>query len=57
MATKLLSSWGAALPPTMLLNSVMQLSASQLAPVLPYALMVLVLVWRPQGLLGPKGVS
>jgi branched-chain amino acid transport system permease protein len=57
MATKLLSSWGAALPPTMLLNSVMQLSASQLAPVLPYALMVLVLVWRPQGLLGEKNVE
>jgi branched-chain amino acid transport system permease protein len=29
---------------------------SQLAPVLPFALMVLVLIWRPQGLLGARHV-
>jgi branched-chain amino acid transport system permease protein len=28
---------------------------SQLAPLLPYALMVAVLAWRPQGLLGRRG--
>jgi branched-chain amino acid transport system permease protein len=27
---------------------------SQLAPVLPFALMVAVLVWRPRGLLGRR---
>lgn len=33
-------------------HSLMNLSISQFAPMLPYFLMVLVLVWRPQGLFG-----
>lgn len=57
MATAVASAWGGVLHPSMLQHSLMQLSASQLAPVLPYALMVLVLVWRPQGLLGQKGAA
>jgi branched-chain amino acid transport system permease protein len=35
-------------------HPIAQLRLAQLAPSLPYVLMVLVLVWRPQGLLGKR---
>jgi branched-chain amino acid transport system permease protein len=37
-----------------LLSSVWQLSLSQMAPVLPYLLMVLMLIVRPRGLMGTR---
>jgi branched-chain amino acid transport system permease protein len=49
-----MSLWGADLGAPARQHALMRLSASQLAPVLPYLLMVLVLVWRPQGLFGRK---
>ncbi len=35
-------------------NAILDLSISQLAPVLPFLILVLMLMWRPQGLLGQK---
>ena len=54
MVSAMAALWGGVLSTDMLQNKVLQLSASQVAPVLPYLLMVLVLVWRPQGLWGQK---
>jgi branched-chain amino acid transport system permease protein len=54
MVSALASLWGGGLHAATLQHPLLQISASQLAPVLPYLLMVLVLVWRPQGLLGQK---
>jgi branched-chain amino acid transport system permease protein len=54
MVSAVVALWGGVLSTGMLQNKVLQLSPSQVAPVLPYLLMVLVLVWRPQGLWGQK---
>jgi branched-chain amino acid transport system permease protein len=54
MVSAVAALWGGVLSTDMLQNKILQLSASQVAPVLPYLLMVLVLVWRPQGLWGQK---
>jgi branched-chain amino acid transport system permease protein len=54
MITHVVALWGGSLSAHVLQNKLLQLSASQLAPVLPYLLMVLILVWRPQGLWGRK---
>jgi len=35
-------------------NSLMQLTISQVAPILPYLLLVLILIFRPKGLLGTR---
>jgi branched-chain amino acid transport system permease protein len=35
-------------------NTILQLSISQAAPVLPYLLLVLILIFRPRGLLGKR---
>ncbi|MFM7699019.1 MAG: branched-chain amino acid ABC transporter permease [Limnohabitans sp.] len=37
-------------------NTMLQLSVSQAAPVLPYLLLVLILIFRPRGLLGTRDV-
>ena len=44
----LLQTFAVALDMPLLLS----LKVSQLAPVLPYAVMVLTLIWRPNGLMG-----
>ena len=36
------------------LHSVLTLKLSQIAPVLPYLLLVLILIFRPKGLLGTR---
>ncbi len=53
-AAAVASLWGGTLGEPARQHALMKLSASQLAPVLPYLLMVLVLAWRPQGLFGRK---
>ena len=35
-------------------NSVVQLTLSQVAPILPYLFLVLILIFRPKGLLGKR---
>jgi branched-chain amino acid transport system permease protein len=35
-------------------NSVMKLTVSQIAPILPYLFLVLILIFRPKGLLGTR---
>jgi branched-chain amino acid transport system permease protein len=35
-------------------NSVIKLTVSQVAPILPYLLLVLILIFRPRGLLGKR---
>jgi branched-chain amino acid transport system permease protein len=57
LVSAVFAMWGGVLSAEVLQNKVLQLSASQVAPVLPYLLMVLVLVWRPQGLLGQKALA
>ena len=37
-------------------NTMLQLSVSQAAPVLPYLFLVLILIFRPRGLLGKRDV-
>jgi branched-chain amino acid transport system permease protein len=54
MVSAVMGLWGGVVSAELLQNKVLQLSASQIAPVLPYVLMVLILVWRPQGLFGQK---
>ena len=48
----ILQSWGWLVTPASPAYAVLKLKFSQLAPVLPYLLMVLTLIWRPQGLMG-----
>ena len=35
-------------------NSVLKLTLSQVAPILPYLFLVLILIFRPKGLLGTR---
>jgi branched-chain amino acid transport system permease protein len=35
-------------------NSLLKLTISQVAPILPYLLLVLILIFRPRGLLGTR---
>jgi branched-chain amino acid transport system permease protein len=35
-------------------NSLVKLTVSQVAPILPYLLLVLILIFRPKGLLGTR---
>jgi branched-chain amino acid transport system permease protein len=39
---------------TMRDNTMLKLSVSQVAPILPYLLLVLILIFRPKGLLGTR---
>jgi branched-chain amino acid transport system permease protein len=49
-----LSGWGASISPETFLYSVWSLKVSQVAPVLPYLLLVLILIFRPKGLMGTR---
>jgi branched-chain amino acid transport system permease protein len=51
MATQL----GLHLSPAVLANTVVKLTVSQVAPILPYLFLVLILIFRPKGLLGTRG--
>jgi len=53
-ATKLLASLGLPIAPDAALYPVLNLTLSQIAPVLPYMLLVLILIVRPKGLLGTR---
>lgn len=50
----LVSALGAAVPPTAFGYALMKLPVSQIAPILPYLLLVLVLILRPRGLMGTR---
>jgi len=50
----LLAGIGVSLAPGTLLHQVMTLTIAQTAPVIPYLLMVLVLIFRPKGLMGKR---
>ena len=50
----LLAAWGVPLTPDSPGWAVWSLKISQIAPVLPYLLLVLMLIFRPQGLLGKR---
>ena len=50
----LLTSLGMQLSPTAQGNSLVKLTVSQVAPILPYLLLVLILIFRPKGLLGTR---
>ena len=45
---------GLSLSPETMQNSVMKLTVSQVAPILPYLFLVLILIFRPRGLLGTR---
>ena len=45
---------GVALSPQAMQNSFMKLTISQIAPILPYLFLVLILIFRPKGLLGTR---
>lgn len=50
----LLTQWGITLSPEAQSHSLVKLTVSQVAPILPYLLLVLVLVFRSRGLLGAR---
>jgi branched-chain amino acid transport system permease protein len=50
----LASSWGWAVGPQTFGWIVLKLKVSQIAPILPYLLLVLILIFRPKGLLGTR---
>jgi len=50
----LLNALGTPIAPSTFGYSVMSVTVSQIAPILPYALLVLVLILRPRGLLGKR---
>ena len=51
---KLVEDLGLAVSPEMPFHSVLRLTVSQVAPVLPYLLLVLILIFRPKGLMGTR---
>jgi branched-chain amino acid transport system permease protein len=51
---KLLSTLGLELAPDAALYPVLKLTMAQVAPVLPYLLLVVILIVRPKGLLGTR---
>jgi branched-chain amino acid transport system permease protein len=51
---QLLQDMGATLTPSMQSNTMLKLSVSQIAPILPYLFLVLILIFRPRGLLGTR---
>jgi branched-chain amino acid transport system permease protein len=53
-AGTLLQMAGVTLSDTLRNNTFMKLSVSQVAPILPYLFLVLVLIFRPRGLLGTR---
>ena len=51
---KLAEDLGIAVSPEMPFHSVLSLTVSQVAPILPYLLLVLILIFRPKGLMGTR---
>ena len=51
---QLLKDLGTPLTPAMQNNTMLKLSVSQVAPILPYLFLVLILIFRPRGLLGTR---
>jgi branched-chain amino acid transport system permease protein len=51
---KLAESLGFAVGPDAPMYSLLRLTVSQVAPVLPYLLLVLILIFRPKGLMGTR---
>jgi branched-chain amino acid transport system permease protein len=49
-----LKSLGVALGPVAADNSLLKLTVSQVAPILPYLFLVLILIFRPKGLMGTR---
>jgi branched-chain amino acid transport system permease protein len=49
-----LSALGVALSPGLAGNTLMKLTLAQAAPILPYLFLVLILIFRPKGLLGTR---
>jgi branched-chain amino acid transport system permease protein len=49
-----LTALGVALSPAWAGNTLMKLTLSQVAPILPYLFLVLILIFRPKGLLGTR---
>jgi branched-chain amino acid transport system permease protein len=47
-------SLGFNLSETLINNSLLKLTVSQIAPILPYLFLVLILIFRPKGLLGTR---
>lgn len=50
----LAQQWGLSLGPASLSNSYLKLTLAQVAPILPYLFLVLILIFRPRGLLGKR---
>ena len=50
----LAQQWGLSLGPASLDNSYLKLTLAQVAPILPYLFLVLILIFRPRGLLGKR---
>ena len=55
-ALTVLSRWGVGLTPETWGYPLLELKVSQVAPILPYLLLVLMLIFRPRGLLGKRDV-
>ena len=51
---QLLQDLGTTVTPHMQTNTMLKLSVSQIAPILPYLFLVLILIFRPRGLLGTR---
>jgi len=49
-----LAAWGMGLSPAWQASSLGHLTVAQVAPILPYLLLVLILIFRPRGLLGTR---
>ena len=49
-----LTGLGLALPTGVASNTLMTMTLAQVAPILPYLLLVLILIFRPKGLLGTR---
>jgi branched-chain amino acid transport system permease protein len=50
----LFSKFGAVISPDAFGYAVLKLTISQVAPILPYLLLVLILIFRPRGLMGTR---
>jgi branched-chain amino acid transport system permease protein len=50
----LVQGLGGSIPPGNILHSLMNITLAQAAPILPYLLLVLILIFRPKGLLGTR---
>ena len=49
-----IKSLGISISPGAADNSLLKLTISQIAPILPYLFLVLILIFRPKGLLGTR---